>query len=308
LGSSWILHLQLIDARRAVTLQQSDRRKKGGSIDDVLDELPGMARELFGAGGSVTVAPAPPPSPAAAAAGPLPIGTADVPFGEVDRAKLSVVEDGAGHVIAFLPYAGLEGPMFFGTPGALYAQRLGSGGSQGGVYFNWSFWEPRARAPAQASFGCRDGTCTLTCGKRDAVWKNVAKPKAASLLEKAKLFKPRWTRRAYALARDDEGTYYYVDRAREPDDNKDFRVFVGTQGEMGAVAAKVLASDRSGDVFGTAQGKLKLGHASQEAEWVAASGRQKLQLLDLYENAGLIYGALGVYKDQPLGTPCDGAL
>jgi hypothetical protein len=33
-----------------------------------------------------------------------------------------------------------------------------------------------------------------------------------------------------------------------------------------------------------------------------------LQLLDLYESAGLIYGALGVYKDQPLGTPCDGAL
>jgi hypothetical protein len=307
LGSSWILHLQLVDARKAVTLQQSDRRKKGGSIDDVLDELPGMARELLGAGATVTVASnAPPPSPAPNP-GPLPVGTADVPYGDVDRAKLSVVEDGTGHLIVFQPYAGLQGPMFFGSTDALYAQRLISGGSQGGVYFNWSFWEPRAPTPALASFGCREGVCTLTCGKRDLVWKNVAKPRAAAMLEKARFFKPRWARRTYALARDDEGTYYFVDRAREPDDNKDFRVYVGSQGEMGAVAAKVLASDRSGDVFGTAQGKLRLSHEPQEAEWIAPAGRQKLQMLDLYENARLIYGELGVYKNQPLGTPCDGA-
>jgi hypothetical protein len=49
MGQSWMLELQLVDGRSATTLTHASRRKKGGSIDDLLDELPSMAQELFGA-------------------------------------------------------------------------------------------------------------------------------------------------------------------------------------------------------------------------------------------------------------------
>jgi hypothetical protein len=305
LGKSWILHLQLVDARKAATLRNSDRRKKGGSIDDLLDDLPGMARELFAG-----VEAMPPPD----VTGPLviakpsaptaPVSTVEVPYGELDRAKLALVEDGAGHALAFVPFAGLNGPVFYGDGHTFHALRVFGGGSEGVKSFDLVFWEPRARAPTEASFDFRDGEYRVTCGKKRMPYREAAN--AVAKLRAARFFQPSWGRRAYALARDDEGDYFYVDRAREPEDSRDLRLYVGTQGAMSAVDTRVLASDSSGDVLGTSSGKLKLNLRQHEAEWLPPAGKQKLELLELQDNARLIYGALGVYRGQALGTPCDG--
>src|SRR5512138_2912451 len=46
LGESWLFHLKLLDPAKAQVLVTSDRRLRGGTIDDVLDALPAMVGEL----------------------------------------------------------------------------------------------------------------------------------------------------------------------------------------------------------------------------------------------------------------------
>ena len=75
---------------------------------------------------------------------------------------------------------------------------------------------------------------------------------------------------------------------------------------MTPLDTRVIANDTSGDILGTPQGKLHLTRGAQEAEWTTPSGKVKLQALDASDNARLIYGRLGVYEKQALGTPCDG--
>jgi len=47
LGESWLLHLKLLDPGKAQVLKASDRRLRGGTVDDLLDALPAMVAELF---------------------------------------------------------------------------------------------------------------------------------------------------------------------------------------------------------------------------------------------------------------------
>ena len=48
-GASWLVNLKLIDVATVAVVAQSDRRLRGGTLDDVLDVLPAMSAELFGA-------------------------------------------------------------------------------------------------------------------------------------------------------------------------------------------------------------------------------------------------------------------
>jgi hypothetical protein len=135
----------------------------------------------------------------------------------------------------------------------------------------------------------------------------VPKAKVKAVLKGARFLKPRWHRQAYALARDDEGTYYYVDQPREPKDDTELQLYIGTRGSMAAVETRVLVRDPEGDVLGTGGGRLKLSNERREAEWIQGQERRKLTWLELRPNAPLIYTSLGVYPGERLGTPCDGA-
>jgi TolB-like protein len=317
LGQSWILHLQLVDARKVATLANSDRRKKGGSIDDVLDELPSMVKELFSGQPAMAAAPpAPPPAPAAPPPAPTPTPakkalsprTADVPLEEVP-AKLSLVTDGKGHYLAFVAGDTSAGLLSSSDGKAFYLQRvIGSGSDPDG--FDFTFWEPRVTGQNYASFDFRKGAYTLFCSReKQLTFKPVPEKEAQALLKKAKLYKTRWLRRGYGLARDDEGVYYYVDQAREPDDSTDFQLFIGEQGSLVPVDTRVLAHDWEADIFGAPDGKLKLSRQKREAEWIQTGGaRRKLSYLAVEDYAQLIYAKLGVYKGEQLGTPCDPAL
>ncbi len=72
IGKSWMVNLRRLNVVKVVTTGQADRRLKNASIDDVLDTLPVLVRELFP---ESSPAPAPtavqaPPSPAMAPIGP----------------------------------------------------------------------------------------------------------------------------------------------------------------------------------------------------------------------------------------------
>ncbi|MBS2030498.1 MAG: hypothetical protein JST54_21530 [Deltaproteobacteria bacterium] len=326
LGASWLIHLQVIDANKAVVLRQSDRRKKGGNIDDVLDELPGMVGELFGA-----AAPQPAPLPVGQAnpttTTPAPIAAAPitpaklVPSGVDERAevtaevakKLVVATDKNGHYLAFVPFSGLEGPLFAGAPEAMHAQYLGGGGSSGNTEFDVYFWEPRVRAPAESSFDFKNGAYTLTCGKKTIPFTALSAAEAKAFLKKASLMKPRWRRQGTVLGRDDDGSYYYVDSPRADDaPADDVHLYIGKKGQV--VPVKVTDVQRAGHtlMLESDAGSIKLTLGDDEealktpGSIKSAAGVSKpITPLALWPNKGMIYTQLGAYAGQALGTACD---
>ncbi len=317
LGESWLITLKLMDAKKAKALAQSDRRLKKGSVDDVLDALPQMVGELFGTAPSTAAAvvatPEPPkaePPAKAEPPKPLPPSWADEPadVSAESRAKLQLATDGKGHYVAFRPY--WEEELFFaGDEKALYLQRVIAGGSSGTKEFDYTFWDPRAKALWQASFGLKKKVLSLQCGDAETKLQRVSAEDAKKILSKAKLLKPRWRRRGIALARDDSGSYYFVDRLREPNDTRDYRLYVGPRGKAQGSEVRDALVDDSGQLFITAAGKLKLSQKDGRptAEWLQGDKRTELTPVDLESQARFVYTELGAYAGEKLGTACDPA-
>jgi len=315
-GESWILHLQLVDAKKVATLANADRRKRGGVIDDVLDDLPAMVKELFSSQPKFAAAPAPvsvessppaapaPPSPPPQAKKEVARRWADVPVETPPPSPLSFATDGKGRYVAYV--FGNTDVFYAGDGKSFYAQRLVGTGSEGMDKLDFFFWEPRAHAPAESAFNVNEGKALLTCGQKTVPFMPLPPEKAAALSKQARWFKPRWQRRGYAIARDEEGVYYYVDHLREPEENTDFQLYIGEAGALVPVDTRVVANDRDGDIFGTPDGKLRLSYQPMEAEWSQRGTKHKLKLFDISDMARDVYTKLGVYKGENLGTPCDG--
>jgi hypothetical protein len=221
------------------------------------------------------------------------------------KAQLKVLDDGKGHFIVVLPFGeDVFQHLYWGDGQAFWAQRVFGGGSEGDVAFDRVFWEPRVKERWKASFGLKDGVFTLRCSDRTTVFRPAEEAKARAILDGGTFHAPRWTHRAYALARDDSGTYYYVDRARD-DEVKDFRLWAGPRGQLKPLPMTNVVSDSEGDIFATRSGELRLVLDKKESAWVKGKQRTTLKLLPLEDNVQLIYSELGVYAGEPLGTPCD---
>jgi hypothetical protein len=220
------------------------------------------------------------------------------------KAKLRVVTDGKKHFIVINPEELSDEFFFYGDGKTMWGQRTGSGG-RNGEEFSRTFWEPRVKARYQASFQYRDKKYELQCEERKTVFTPLAEAEAKALLDGAAFKKPRWSRRAYALARDNSGRYFYVDQAREPEGNKNFRMWAGPKGALKPQKMVNVVSDSEGDIFATKSGKLRVVLDKHETVWVEGKGQRKLVSLPVEDNVVLIYSELGVYTGQPLGTPCD---
>lgn len=309
LGESWLVGLKLLDVKRARTLAHADRRFRGGTIDDVLDALGPMVAELFGAREAVPAARSTGAAAKAEPAQAIPAGwiEQEIDLGE-KRAKLRFVTDGQGRYIAWDPAARSFEPFYAGDGERFFEQRVIGGSRNGEKSFDLYFWEPRYKGGGRASFGMSDGAFSLTCVREKPVSLKPVEGKEAEKLRNARFHSPRWQRQAWALARDDEGNYYYVDRAREPRDNRDFRLFVGPRGKLRYQPLKDAIVDGSGELFLAETGKLKFGTKDGKpfAEWLRGPTRTALTHLDIESNAPFAYGDLGAYAGESLGTPCDG--
>lgn len=219
--------------------------------------------------------------------------------------KLKVLTDGHKHYVVIIPFGDVYEHFYYGDGKTFYQQRVIGGGSSGTESFDRVFWDPRINAGYQRSIGFRDNKYSLQCDKRITALTPVADGEAAKILSAAKFMKPRWKFRAYALARDEEGNYYYVDRVREPEEAKSFRLYVGPKGSLKLMKMTNVVSDSEGDMFATKTGQLRLILGKQESTWVHAGAHKKLLLVPVEDNAAMIYSELGVYTGQPLGTPCD---
>lgn len=219
--------------------------------------------------------------------------------------KLALATDGKGHYLAFVPHGGSdERELFYGDGKVFYRQRV-IGYFTDPKSYDFTFWDPRIGSGWQRSFEFSDGKYKLQCSDRATELTRVPDAEARKLLDAAEFRQPRWKRQAYALARDDRGNYYFVDQAREPENNKNFRLFTGPRGNLKLAKMKNVVSDSAGEIFATKKGDLRLVIGHTAAKWIRGKKGIDLVVLPVVDNAPMIYTDLGVYAGQPLGTPCD---
>jgi len=224
------------------------------------------------------------------------------------KKDLVVLSDGKQHYVAIVPFEDIYTHFYYGDGKRFYAQRVSGGGSNGKEAWDRIFWEPRVNEPWKGGIGFRKGAYTVQCGDRATEFKPLEAEEQAKILGSASFFKTLWIHRAYALARDNKGNYYYVDRLREPEDNKTFRLFAGTRGNLKLLKMTNVVSDSQGDIFTTKKGELRLVLDRKKPSWFAGKSETELISLPLEENRIMIYSDLGVYAGQRLGTPCDDLL
>lgn len=221
------------------------------------------------------------------------------------KAKLKLVTDGKQHYLALIPFGEIDENFYYGDGKTFWLQRVFGGGQDGNQSFDKYFWDPRAHATAGASFEFRNGKYVLTCDERKTEMTPVSDAETQKILAAARFEKPRWKRQAYALLRDNNGRYYYVDKMREPEGNKAFRLFVGPKGSLKLQKMTNVVSDSAGDIFATRSGSLRLVLNQGQTFWQKGKRKTTLINLPIEDNHVLIYSELGVYTGQRLGTPCD---
>jgi hypothetical protein len=224
--------------------------------------------------------------------------------------NLDVFRDDAGQVIVSAKPQSLKDDyakwVFVGDGKTMYQQRVVSSSVIGGQYA-WSVWAPRAQGLPQAQISIDANGADVRCKVgADGHTKLVALPadQAKALLRKATFLPPLWERMAHFLARDEDGTYYFVDELRPESGGKGYRVFVGKKGAMKELAMTNVASDSAGEVYATKTGELKIVSGTDgKAFWKKGARKTELINLPLEKNRYLIYRELGIYGR--LGALCD---
>jgi len=224
--------------------------------------------------------------------------------------KLRALGDGKGHYLIVDGDKLDDELYFYGDGKRMFQQRIIGGGGEQDKEGHWKkkdvvFWEPRVKARYQASIALDNGKWIVRCQERKTELTPLSEAESKQLIDKAQFAKPRWNHRAWRLARDNKGRYYYVDRVREPEENRSFRLFMGLQGDLKPMQMVNVVSDSEGEIFSTKAGDLRLVLNKDQFTW--EHGKSKLPLVNvpIEDNAVLIYTDLGVYTGQPLGTPCD---
>ncbi len=219
--------------------------------------------------------------------------------------KIKLVTDGKGHYVAFVPFDRDDDRVFYGDAKTFHSLPVQGGGSSGTESFDVVFVDPRYPAGARRMFELRDNKYRVTCGDRVTALQLVDDAKAKEIVAAATFGKSPRKRRAYALARDDRGRYFFVDTGRTPDTEKAFKLYVGPKGALKLQKMTNVVSDSEGDIFSTKTGSLRLVLGTAESVWIEGKTKTRLTLVPVEDNAAMIYGELGVYSGERLGTPCD---
>ncbi len=220
------------------------------------------------------------------------------------KKDLVVLTDDDGDFYAMSGTWSDDNAVFFGDGKTMYALRVFGGGADGSTgAIDFSFWSPRAGGNASVQ---RDGKgeYKLWCGEESFALKKAPDAVAKKLLDSAAFKKYLWKRQAQALARDDAGNYYYVDRMRDDFGGKAHRIFAGPKGGLKELPMTNVVSDSVGEIYATKRGELRFITSSSSATWIKGATKTNLTIIPVEDNIKLIYSDLGVY-DGSLGTPCD---
>lgn len=144
------------------------------------------------------------------------------------------------------------------------------------------------------------------CGDRETKLRKIPAAERDAMLASAVFRRSAIEFEPYTLARDDNGTYYYVDRGRYDDNVDQFRVWVGPRGNMKTMKLTNVVHDSAGDIFATAKGDLRLITGNPvTTQWWAGKTKSTLTEVTVWKNLVMIYKDLGPYKNMRLGTQCD---
>lgn len=173
------------------------------------------------------------------------------------------------------------------------------------AWFEWSFRDHRNMPSTISNRG--PAGLHVRCGERVAALTQLSAGDARAFAAKARLEPPRFQRRAHRLARDDRGTYYYVDRLRDAAGGKGFRVFKGQRGAMKKLKMLNIVQDSVGEIFATRSGNLRLvvDRRGEGSTWIKGRKHIPLTQVPITRNLQLIYVGMGVYDGVSFGTPCD---
>lgn len=196
---------------------------------------------------------------------------------------------------------------WFGTPGKPLYEQIVVGQSRNGPAWSVQTWAPKISGIRPGYLSQKaDGSWSKSCGDQEPV--NLTQhtgDKAKAILDKFPLMSEYLMRRAHMLARDDSGTYYYVDKLSKAYGSKGFRVYMGRKGAMKLMPLTDVASDTAGEVFSTKTGDLRLDRRAEVNKmiWIRGEKRTELITLDVDANSPVIFADLGIYPF--LGTICD---
>ena len=220
------------------------------------------------------------------------------------KADLVVLTDDDGETYVMAGTWADEHYVFYGDGKTMYQQRIYGGGADGTTgRVDFSFWSPRANGNASIERTSK-GDYKVHCGDEDFALKKAPDAVAKKVLDTAVFKKQLWKRQAQALARDDSGNYYFVDRLRDENGGKAHRIFAGPKGGMKLLPMTNVVSDSVGEIYATKRGELRFVTSTASATWIKGSAKTTLTIIPVEDNIRLIYGELGVYEGT-LGTPCD---
>ncbi|MDP6931302.1 MAG: hypothetical protein QGG40_00230 [Myxococcota bacterium] len=238
------------------------------------------------------------------------------------RDELRVLTDDDGHFLTLVPF-GARDALFYGD-GKTFHQLRSSGSSRtGDEKFSYTLWDPRHEIQDDPTVRFEQGAYTVTCEDREQSFRLLSPEETDRTLKKAEFLGPLWERQAVFFARDDYGTYYYIDRIRDDAPSyasrgtqplrgksaeptgPDFHVYAGWRGQMMRAPLVPIAIDSAGWVFSTPTGDRRLILTDDVARWVDEDRDRTLAILPLQQNYQLIYNEKGVYPGRRFGTPCD---
>jgi hypothetical protein len=228
--------------------------------------------------------------------------------------EATVLHDGNGHYMVVGPFTEFE-QVFYGNGKTFYLQSVYSTSSSGSDR-TWQalFWTPLEKNNGELDLKPGGTEWELRCGERTTPLLVLGESEAKKMLKGAAFYEDYWSRQAYFLARDDHGSYYYVDRISENRGGKGYRLFTGPKGAMKEQQMLNIVSDSEGDIFATKSGDLRLlinseasssdSDDNRKAFWVQKDNKLELKTVPVRRNKILIYAELGVYNEK-FGTPCD---
>ena len=306
------------------TARVADRRLKTSHLDVVMDAVPELVAEVtagiaaaptLAVGGVAVKGDAALSSAARSSAvqggfaarlpvdarPPKVVNDVAATIGAKERGALRWLKGDNGQFLAYAPEAPYSGPLFVGDKKRVWAQRLNGGSRNGDTQFDAVFWDPRFGGGSEREFVMKDGAFKVRCGNIDHAFSPTMAPAGIKLLA------PRWQRQLVLVARDDDLTWYFVDKARDDDNGKkpDFHLYVGPRDAIKPIKAEVVEDPSFGRGVMAVTGDVRIKIGPAGAERIVAGVKTPLTVLDLYATAADVYGSLRPWGAHPLGTPCD---
>jgi hypothetical protein len=231
------------------------------------------------------------------------------------RDKMTACTDGKSHYVIVGPHEHVLHSLYYGdgkrfnfVPGEPHGMLAGTNFLDP-RYFNKtansSFRGVDVRLYSEVEIDVEKQTCAVRCGARRTPLTFLPADKTHDMVKNATFVANPQKYVPYGLARDDRGTYYYVEHGATDKTEKDFRLYVGQRGSMKLMKMTNVVSDSEGDIFTTPNGSLRLILDKQRSSWVEGEKSSDLKVVPVAANLQVIYNELGIYVGQRLGTPCD---